>query len=542
MKKIISIITLTVLLFACVSEDRFERINKSGSAITPESLAQDLNFGSRYPNILRDMGFRIPWGDAQYGVDWGCDNFMRHTGTPLDEAGGRDMMSYYMVDYWNEAIWNTTYNNVMAPANVNKKMALDAKADLFAAWAELFQVIALSRATVYYGPLIYSEYGEQKKQFDYDSEEFLYEQFFTKLDNIQDVFKTYALNNVKDLVRFDASYSGNLAKWLKMINSLRLRLAMRIVKADPVLAKTQGEKAIKDPVGLILSNADNFNTSLLGGTYPVWTMSEDWGDCRMGAGMEEVLVGYKDPRIHVYFQPVDAADADLYADHPGWPYKGIAGGAYLNKKDNYLPFSRLGTYFSPSGAGGSYRKIITAAEVHFILAEAALRGWSGVEKTVQEYYEEGIRKSWEDWGATGNLEAYLADDTSTPINYVDPTDPRNSYNTKMTITVKWNESAGPEEKLERIMMQKWIDSFQKANEMWSDHRRTGYPKLSDVAKNESNETWGIIAKGDVLKRYVFILRERQNNSAGIEEATKKLGPGGNKISTRLWIHPDKPNF
>lgn len=542
MKKIISIIILTIFISACVKEDRFEYINRSGSAITSESLGQDLNFGSRFPNILRDMGFRVAWGDAQYGVDWGCDNFMRHTGTPLDEAGGRDMMSYYMVDSWNEVIWNTTYNNVMAPANVNKKMAQEANATLFAAWAELFQVIALSRATVYYGPLIYSEYGELKKQFDYDSEEFLYEQFFDKLDEIQDVFETYAQANNQDLARFDASYNGDLTKWLKMINSLRLRLAMRIVKADPVLAKAQGEKAISDPVGLILSNTDNFNTSLLGGTYPVWTMSDSWNDNRMGSGMEEVLIGYKDPRIHVYFQPVDPSNQYLYADHPDWPYKGIAGGAYLNKKDNYIPFSKLGIYFSPSGAGGSFRKILTAAEVNFILAEAALRGWSGVQKTVQEYYEEGVRISWEDWGATGDLAAYLADDTSVPIDYIDPTDERNSYNTKITITIKWDESAGDEEKLERIMMQKWIDSFQKANEMWSDHRRTGYPKLSDVSKNDSNETWGIIEPGDVLKRYVFVLDERLNNPAGVGEATKKLGPGGNKISTRLWIHPDKPNF
>ena len=542
MKKIISIITITIFLGACVSEDRFKDINRSGNSITSESLAQDLNFGSRFPNILRDIGFRIPWGDAQYGVDWGSDNFMRHTGTPLDEAGGRDMMSYYVVDSWNEAIWNTTYNSVMAPANVNKTMALEANAELFAAWAELFQVIALSRATVYYGPLIYSEYGEPKKQFDYDSEEFLYEQFFDKLDYIQSVFQTSANNNAMDLVKFDASYEGDLAKWLKMINSLRLRLAMRIVKADPVLAKAQGEKAIQDPVGLILSNADNFNTSLLGGTYPVWTMSEDWGDCRMGSGMEEVLIGYEDPRIHVFFQPVDDEDSHLYADHPAWPYKGIAGGAYLNVKDNYIPFSRLGTYFSPAGPGGSFRKILTAAEVHFILAEAKLRGWSGLDKSVQEYYEDGVRTSWLDWGAVGDVEAYLADDVKTPIDYVDPTDERNSYNTKITLTIKWDESAGNEEKLERIMMQKWIDAFQKSNEMWSDHRRTGYPRLSDVSKNDSNETWGIIQPGDVLKRYIFILRERQNNAAGVEEATAKLGPGGNKISTRLWIHPDKPNF
>lgn len=538
MKKIISIITLAVLISSCVPEERFENINRSQTAITPDALAQDFNFGTRFPNVLRAIGLNST-GVAQYAEDWGNDNFMRHTGTPLDEEGGRDFMSYYMVDSWNNYMWNHTYNNIMAPSNANRKLALEVGANLFAAWADLFQVLALSRTTVYYGPLIYSEYGQIKKQYDYDSEKSLYDQFFAELDSIKTVFQTYAASDAKDLVKFDNSYSGNLTKWMKMINSLRLRLAMRIVKADPVLAKSQGEKAIADPVGLILTNADNFTTSLLGGTYPAWTMSNNWNDCRMGSGMEEVLVGYKDPRIKVWFQPV--TDLTLVANHPDWPYKGIAGGAYLNAKDNYIPFSKIGTYFSQSGAGGSYRRILTAAEVNFILAEAALRGWSGLTKTDKEYYEEGVRLSWQDWGATGDLAAYLADDTSKPIDYVDPTDSRNSYNTKMTITIKWNEAAGLEEKLERIMMQKWIDSFQHSNEMWTDHRRTGYPKLSNPSKNESNETWGKIETGDVLKRYVFVLAERQNNTAGVEKATEKLG-GPNKISTRLWIHPNKPNF
>ena len=538
MKTIISIITLAFLVSSCVKEETLENINRRQTSITPEALAQDFNFGTRFPNVLRAIGLNST-GVAQYAEDWGNDNFMRQTGTPLDEEGGRDMMSYYMVDSWNEYMWNHTYNNIMAPSNANKKLALSVKADLFAAWSELFQVIALSRTTVYYGPLIYSEYGQIKKQYDYDSEEFLYQQFFEELDSIQAVFQTYANNKSQDLVKFDNSYKGDLTKWLKMINTLRLRLAMRIVKADPVLAKTQGEKAIADPVGLILSNTDNFTTSLLGGTYPAWTMSNNWNDCRMGSGIEEVLVGYKDPRIKVWFQPVE--NLSLVADHPTWPYKGIAGGAYLQAKDDHTPFSKLGTYFGPSGAGGSYRRVMTAAEINFILSEAALRGWSGLTKSAKEYYEEGVRVSWLDWGATGDLSAYLADDISKPINYVDPNDHRNDYNTRMTMTVKWNESAGLEEKLEKIMMQKWIASFQHSNEMWSDQRRTGYPKFSDPAKNESNETWGRIEAGDVLKRYVFVLVERQNNPAGVEEATKKLG-GPNKISTRLWIHPDKPNF
>ena len=551
MKKIISIIILTTLIVACTSEERFAKINARGDALTDEQVAQDLNFGSAFPTILRHLGHSAN-GTAQYSEDWGCDNFLRLTGTPLDEYGGRDMMSYYFVDYWNQNMWNQVYNNVMAPALVAKQKALAADRELFANWADLFMLIQMSRGTTYYGPMIYSEYGDQKEQFNYDTEKYLYEQFFKQLDDIQAVFKRfsgYTDGRQNELQRFDATYNGDLGKWMKLMNTLRLRFAMRIVKAAPGWAKEEGEKALNDDAGLILTNADNFNPSLLGAVHPLWTQSENWNDSRMGCGMEEVLVGYKDPRAHVWFQEVAAnMRPALFPEgrEDGWHFKGIAGGSYLGAKDERIPYSKHGRYWSASGAGGGFKRVLGAAEVNFILAEATLRGWTGkwLTKTTQEYYEEGIRQSWADYNVPTingrTIDVYLNDDTSLPINYRDPRDARNNYDTKMTDprlhTVKWRDDLTNEEKLERIMLQKWINSFGQANEMWNDHRRTGYPRLSDVAKNDSNEQWGLIARGDIIKRYCFVERERMSNEAGVAEATKKLPAGANLISTALWIH------
>jgi hypothetical protein len=246
--------------------------------------------------------------------------------------------------------------------------------------------------------------------------------------------------------------------------------------------------------------------------------------------MEEVLVGYKDPRIKVYFQ--EATDPALCVDHPGWNYKGIAGGAHLVSKPPRVPFSALGTIFQNIGK----RYVLDAAEVNFLLAEAALRGWT-VPKSAKEYYEDGVKLSWDQWGAEGDINAYLTDDVSKPVDYVDPVDDRNSYKTRMTATIKWNDAAtNPEENLEKIMVQKWIASFQNSIETWSDFRRTDYPKLSYVAHNESNALWGIIPDGEFIKRVPFVEAERLNNAEGVKAATEKLG-GGNLISTRLWIHP-----
>ncbi|MDR2887592.1 MAG: SusD/RagB family nutrient-binding outer membrane lipoprotein, partial [Bacteroidales bacterium] len=328
----------------------------------------------------------------------------------------------------------------------------------------------------------------------------------------------------------------------------------RISKVDPDLAKQEGEKAMNDPVGFILTNEDNFNHSLHGSVMPLWQICQSWNDTRMGAGMEEVLLGYNDPRLEKWFQRVPASvkikkgevDVEvkldsLWADHPDKPYKGIASGSYIAAKDDRLNYSKVSTFFQTVNE----RKLLQAAEVNFALAEAKLRGWTGANatKTVGEYYEDGVRASMAEWNVTGaKADAYIADDTSLPINYVDPVDSQNSYETRQKLTIKWDDAAEPEVKLERIMTQKWIASFTNANEIWSDHRRTGYPKLHYVPKNDSNELWGTIGREDFIKRMPFVLAERQNNAAGLVEATKKLGPGGDKISTRLWIHPEGPNF
>jgi hypothetical protein len=314
---------------------------------------------------------------------------------------------------------------------------------------------------------------------------------------------------------------------------------MRIVKADPELAKKEFDKAMQDPAGIIMDNQDNFNVSLYGAKAHIAVVFFEWTDGGMGAGYEEVLVGYKDPRIHKFFAPVE--DTILYADHPDFPYKGVASGSYIASKNDRQDWSSVPyDYFN----NVTYQRHMTAQEMHFCLAEAKLRGWD-TPKSVKEHYEDGVRSSFEDWGASG-VDEYLADDTSLPIDYIDPLDSRNSFQSRQKLTVKWDDTADREVQLERIMTQKWIASFNNSMEMWADHRRTGYPKVHLARKNDSGPQWGLVSNDEPFpfpKRWVFVDRERRDNPVAIEDATKKLG-GPDLISTPLWIHPNPggPNF
>jgi hypothetical protein len=516
-----------LLLSACT--DNFVVTNTDPYQITDESLKQDFNHvGAFYPSMLNNIF------QDQVAHNLVHESFVNHLGTPTPFVSNRNNTTYYIT--WGNSYWNGVYNNIMAPARQVIKIAEEGGYDVFAAWAKLIRVIGASRLSAYHGPIIYSQYGSPSQTIMYDSEETLYNTWFTELDDILQVFK--ANPDYTGLSRFDASYGGDVTSWIKVANSWRLLLAMRISKVDATLATTQGEKAIADAGGLITTLDDGWYLSLYGGPFRPGRICFGWGDTRMGAAMESVLGGYDDPRVEKFFDP--ATDNTLYPEHPDFPYKGIQGGAYLVAKDDRLTYSTLDAQFDPAGnnAGGK-RRMLMPSDVLFTLAEASLRNWAGAG-TAQENYENAIRASFTEWGA-GGVDAYLENDTDLPLDYIDPQDSRNNFANRMTVTVKWDEAADNEVKLDKILTQKWISSVHNTIEIWVDHRRTGYPKLPYVSKNDSDATWGVIPANDFLRRMPFIEAERNNNPEGVADATSKLG-GADEIGTRLWWDTGGPNF
>lgn len=525
MKKFISAILTVIVLGACTKE--FEETNTNPNEISGESLKQDFNnVGAFFPTMLQNIyGIQVDHNLTN-------DSFARHLATPTPFVGGVNNTTYYI--RWN-GYWDREYNSVMAPANQVIAIAEEEGNDVFVAWAKLIKIVAMQRLTVYHGPIIYTEYGLGKTG-EYDKEDKLYTAFFADLDEIISVFK--ANTDYTGMKAFDASYGGDVSKWAKFANSLRLRLAVRVSKVAPAMAEAEGVKAIADAAGLILTNSDNFNISGYGQKYHPAVICFEWGDTRMSASMESILGGYKDPRVAAFFDPV--TDMSLVSDHPDFPYKGIRNGATLVAKDDRLPYSTIDASFNDP-AVVTKRKLLSADEVQFLLAEAALRGWAGAGDAGQ-HYEMGVRTSFELWG-TGGVDDYLADNTSLPLNYDDPkaAGAVNDFVTRITTTVAWDEAADNETKLEKIITQKWIAGYTDSMEPWVDHRRTGYPKLPYNYQNDSNSDWGVIAADDFLRRMPFITSQRENNPAGVADATAKLG-GPDEIGTRLWWDTGGPNF
>lgn len=431
-------------------------------------------------------------------------------------TGGPDNDNYRLYTDWNKAPWDDAYTEIMTPWNIIKtgyEDAGDANSPALAI-ATVIKVFGMSRITDMYGPIIYSKFGTGL-QVGFDSQKDVYNQFFEELDGAINIL---SMSSGTILDEYDLIYQGDIKQWLKFANTLRLRLAMRISNVDEAKAMEEAQAAIDNAGGLLASVSDNaylHQTTSLVFKNPIWEACESFNDMRMSATMDCYLNGYADPRLPKYFRP---------AANTG-EYHGVRNGMSTRNKNNYEKVTSSANYDENDDL-----KWMESSETYFLLAEAALR-WGIGSRSVQQYYEEGIRQSFAAVDAEG------ADDYITDTEKLPSTTWKNPYNNRSTnvttsqVTIAWDDAATTEKKLERIMVQKWIALFPDGQEAWSDMRRTGYPTIVTI---ESNQSGGEVANGELISRLKFPSSERSNNTKdNINEAIRLLG--GNDIAgTRLW--------
>lgn len=396
--------------------------------------------------------------------------------------------------------------------------------------ALIMKVAAMSRVTDTYGPIPYSQIGTDGSiTTPYDSQADVYNMFFDELDEAIATLEDNpgsALSSSADYV-----YSGDISNWIKFANSLKLRLAMRIVYADESLARTKVEEAVSHSGGLIETNSENAQWDYFGSiTNPFYTATrynsysgsdhtcETGGDTHVAADIISYMNGYNDPRRAAYFVP---------SEWDGYEYVGIRRGIVLStlSTDAHQYSGVLVTQTDPI-------QWMNAAEVAFLRAEAALFGFS-VGGTAQSFYEQGVELSFEQWGVSSSVSAYLEDDTSMPEIYIDPMG-QYSYSSRLsTVTVKWDESATTDEKQERIIIQKWIANWMQGNEAWADYRRTGYPHLLPTT-DAGNMSGGIVDNTLGARRMPYPSDEYVSNAANVTEAVSTLLNGPDNYATRMW--------
>lgn len=428
--------------------------------------------------------------------------------------GGSNFYTYNQTDAWNQIPFNTPYEK-FSPNYYKILDATGGKGHYFA-MAKLLRVNALQRVALCYGPIPFSKMSQENSQVAYDSEPELYKNMFEDLNFAIAALKDYlAESSLKPLGSNDIVYGGDYAKWIRFANSLKLRLALRIVNADATLAKQMAEEAVSDEGGLIDSPEYNAMVPVGAEPNPFWLVANSWGEIRANANLTSYMNGYNDPRMASYFTPANIEGAGTFIGlRSGMKGMTTAIGANFSK---------------PNYEQGDDMPMFLSSETAFLRAEGVLRGWN-MGGTAKEFYEQGITLSFTERGVSG-IGNYLADNTSIPQDYDSPVETSKlSYNIKTEITIAWNEAASFDEKLERIITQKWIANFPLGLEAWADYRRTGYPELFPVVDNLSN---GIINTARQQRRLPFPLKEKQGNSANVNAAISMLG-GSDTGATDLW--------
>lgn len=385
--------------------------------------------------------------------------------------------------------------------------------------AQIIKVAAMNRVTDTYGPIPYSHLGASNNVVvPYDSQEQVYDQFF---DELNDAITTLTENKDEKLVASaDYVYSGDVQKWIKFANSLKLRLAIRIAYVKPDKAREMAESAITQEFGVIESNEDNAAWHYFGTiANPLYTaINYNSKDNRVAADIICFMNGYKDPRRASYFE------------ESSWE-----GGGYIGIR-RCIDRKQMEAYFTQYSAikmsASDAVQWMNAAEVAFLRAEGKAVFNFNMGGEAKQFYEDGIRLSFEQWGATG-LDTYLGDSKSIPESYVDPSGLNSVESNPTDITIAWDESASLAEKQERIITQKWIANWVIGHEAWCDYRRTGFPKLFP-ATSAGNRSGGVVDNVKGARRMPYPSEEYTSNTANVEYARDHYLGGLDNMATDVW--------
>lgn len=439
-----------------------------------------------------------------------------------------------------------------------------------AAMMQIANVAAILPVVTSYGPAQYSCVLEGSDTYYYDSEETIYKRLFQDLKEAVEWLKDFRDSSpsqdlLDDFKRADKVCDGDIDKWIKFANTLRLRIAMQLVKVYPDSQK-EAEDAVRDGV---LTNSDS--DVVLKSGLMLFRIEDLWNDTRANANIISILQGYSDPRLERWFA---TNNADIYSTddelspvvEKATKYLGVRQGVPMTRTE-YQGYSKTSRVGIPEQGP---RPVLRVAEAYFLRAEGMLRNWNMGDGTPESLYNEGIHSAWasvlgDESGWAGTYESYINGFINTEEGgdfdwelfeggfgsapYINYRNQEYNYyieeNGKQVginrISVRWHDEDSPEKKLQRIITQKWISFFPTLSSVaWTEYRRTGYPKLIPIP-SDLNYSNGAVDTELQIRRLPFTQSEYRGNT---EEVNKALGllKGPDNGGTRLWWDVDKGNF
>lgn len=289
----------------------------------------------------------------------------------------------------------------------------------------------------------------------------------------------------------DLIYGGDVSKWIKFANSLKLRIGITLSDANPTLAKATVESAVN--AGVFTSGGDNALLHYLGAihTNPIYVdvIQSGRDDFVPANTIVDIMNSLSDPRRQFYFTLVDTSSVT------GVIKPAYSGGIY-GRSNPFTKYSHIASGISAPDFPGF---LLAYDEIQFYLAEAAQRNFS-VGGTAESFYNEGIRASILAWGgSSADADGYLA---LPGVNFV-------------TAPGTWQQKIGT---------QAYIALYTRGLEGYTEWRRLDYPIL--------NIPPSITDYSQIPKRFTYPINEQTLNKANYVTASAAIG--GDLLTTKIF--------
>ncbi|MDF3076580.1 MAG: hypothetical protein K0S09_469 [Sphingobacteriaceae bacterium] len=492
----------------------FEELNTDPINIvstTADKLLAPALIGTMTSNMIRNRNFNNELMQVTVSISDGDATVFRYE--------YRRTIADYLWNSWY--IYLTDFKDVYTlssdPAHLNKS---------YQGISLICQTWVYSLLTDTYGDIPYSQANRGKEGIvepAFDKQKDIYLDFFKKLEEANTLLTTgTAITKSSDPV-----YQGDVAKWRKFGNSLYLRLLLRVSGKAEVSADAIAK--IKQIVGnptqypIMSDNSDTANI-LWNGTintadpftspYVAGVRSQDFRAPALGSFFIDHLRDWQDPRI-MTTAPYGVGGTNPWAIAQGSNgYSGVPSGYEVG-----AGFTKESYFYSNDATGSSTPRnavslqqnpktgiLMNYAEVQFILAEAAIKGW--ISGSAETYYNKGIANSINYW-----VPQFSTDITSAQFT---------SYVTLADID--WNNAGTLNDKMEQIHLQKYYALFLVDMQQWFEYRRTGHPILP---KGKGLRNGGVMPARMTYPVYV-----ESANPTNYKIAVANQGP--DEIYTQVW--------
>jgi hypothetical protein len=525
-KKIIHILTVSIMLFlafnGCDTWD--EDINTDPN--NPPSLNQSTSVDYQPSQFMLDMIYNgvKGWDYIHWNV---CAAVCEYHGKTISLSQGNRHQAWHAFDDSHYGgPWNSGYSAVRDIKKMRDAARLSG--DLkYLAIANIWECYDFFNLTLLYGDIPYSQTIADNAPINpvYDKQKDIY---YTLLRKLKAAALTIDPNGQAES-ETDLIFQGDMLKWKKFANTLLIRYAMYMYDASPDTATALLTEILGDPLTypVMSSNADNAFFHYDGSEYTscyYQLASSKIDEAPFSNIFIERLVSLKDPRLPVYARPVALVNTDAGCNvlpqnegkdkYAGHIYGITTDNAYAtvwNNGANYA--SKLGEYFRTEDDKGNATAacstvplaMATYSEMLSFLAEATERKIISTGTTAQQYYEQSVQASFEQYGASFTSEKYIgAFGNNGPADVA-------SYLAQPDVSYE-----GGRDKLTLIAEQKWIASLLMMMDPYFDHRRTMLPQFRASSGSDAYASTGSATK--FPSRAAYPGSESSTNRVNVENA------------------------